>query len=391
MLTPNKYAIVTAIIIGLAGPSLADGISNPGGSSSITAGNTPVTCTSGTSGVLFQSSGKVGCDSGFTYAGSGGAVAVTGSVNLPTTTSNVAGVLTQGIIGPILHTFGTNSAFFGITSGNFTLSGSSNTGLGNLTLNALTSGAQNTAVGNGALTKTTGGSNSVAVGNLALNNNLTGGTSVAVGASTLTTVTAGFENVALGYNALSAQTTSASGNTAVGYQAGLSNTSGQNNIYIGITTNAGGNGITTGSGNVVIGGASITGLSAALANSIIIGDGVGNIRLDYGNTTASVWTTTAPMARPANIANGSVPTLTGTCTTGTQTGGNTAGKFVATCTAQTVIMTFSTTAPTGWVCNAHDLTTPADALNQTASSQTTATLTGTTVASDVIQFDCTAF
>jgi hypothetical protein len=88
----------------------------------------------------------------------------------------------------------------------------------------------------------------------------------------------------------------------------------------------------------------------------------------------------------ASIRTGSVPTLTGTCTTGSQVGGNTAGKFTATCTAQTVIMTFATTAPTGWTCDAHDNTTPADALNQTAYSTTSCTLTGTTVAGDVITF-----
>jgi hypothetical protein len=65
--------IVLALAL-LTGPAWAEGITNPGGSSSITAGTTPITCTSGTTGVLFQSAGKVACDSGFTYAGAGGAV-----------------------------------------------------------------------------------------------------------------------------------------------------------------------------------------------------------------------------------------------------------------------------------------------------------------------------
>ena len=43
--------------------------SSVNGGSSITAGTTTVTCSSGTAGVLFQSSGKVGCNSGFTYDG----------------------------------------------------------------------------------------------------------------------------------------------------------------------------------------------------------------------------------------------------------------------------------------------------------------------------------
>ena len=91
------------------------------------------------------------------------------------------------------------------------------------------------------------------------------------------------------------------------------------------------------------------------------------------------------------VAGGSAPTLTGTCTTSTQVGGNTAGSFAATCTAQTVIITFATTAPNGWVCNAQDETTSADTMKQTAHSTTSCTFTGTTVAADVIVFDARAY
>jgi hypothetical protein len=90
------------------------------------------------------------------------------------------------------------------------------------------------------------------------------------------------------------------------------------------------------------------------------------------------------------VAGGSAPTLTGTCTTASQVGGNTAGKFTATCTAQTVIIALPT-APNGWVCNTHDITTVADILAQTAYSTTSCTVTGTTVASDVIVFDAIGF
>lgn len=91
------------------------------------------------------------------------------------------------------------------------------------------------------------------------------------------------------------------------------------------------------------------------------------------------------------VSYGATPTLTGTCTSGTKTGGQTAGTFLATCTAQTVIITFLLTAPTGWNCNAHDRTTPADALNQTSSTTTSCTLTGTTVASDLISWDARGY
>lgn len=91
------------------------------------------------------------------------------------------------------------------------------------------------------------------------------------------------------------------------------------------------------------------------------------------------------------IQTGPKPVLTGTCTTGTQIGGTFAGSFTATCTAQTVIMTFPFPAPNGWACDAHDQTTPADTLNQTATSTTTATFTGTTAAADVVSFKCLGY
>lgn len=93
----------------------------------------------------------------------------------------------------------------------------------------------------------------------------------------------------------------------------------------------------------------------------------------------------------ALISTGSAPTLSGTCTTASQTGGNTAGTFTATCVSQTVIITFATTAPTGWSCNAHDQTTPADVLAQSANSTTSCTLSGTTVALDRVVFDARAY
>jgi hypothetical protein len=93
------------------------------------------------------------------------------------------------------------------------------------------------------------------------------------------------------------------------------------------------------------------------------------------------------------VVAGSPPTTTGsTCTAiGSQVGGNTAGRLVATCAAQTLVLTFATTAPNGWACKASDQTTVADSMNQTASSATTATLTGTTVAGDTISFQCQGY
>lgn len=94
------------------------------------------------------------------------------------------------------------------------------------------------------------------------------------------------------------------------------------------------------------------------------------------------------------ILRGTQPTLTGSCTTGTQVGGMFAGSFAATCTAgQTIIMTFAQAATVGWNCEARDRTTPADVITQTAVSTNSATLTAPagTTASDVVQFICLGY
>ena len=95
----------------------------------------------------------------------------------------------------------------------------------------------------------------------------------------------------------------------------------------------------------------------------------------------------------STVAIGTPPTNSGACAIKTQVGGNTAGTFVSNggCSASTVILSFATTAPNGWACNASDLTTPADSMKQTASGTTFVTLTGTMVANDVVAFSCTAF
>lgn len=110
--------------------------------------------------------------------------------------------------------------------------------------------------------------------------------------------------------------------------------------------------------------------------------------LEINNGTAGTF---ADLKLRTVISGGSPPALTGTCTTGSQVGGNTAGAFAATCISQTVIITFATTAPNGWVCNANDMTTPADSLKQSAYTTTSCTLTGTTVALDSITFDARAY
>lgn len=112
--------------------------------------------------------------------------------------------------------------------------------------------------------------------------------------------------------------------------------------------------------------------------------------VDAGTGTAA--SSAGAFKASAYLPGGAAPGLTGTCTTGTQLGGQTAGSFLASCTAQTVIVTFARTAPNGWICVFHDVTTNTDTINQTgAASATTCTGTGTTVASDRILFTASPY
>lgn len=81
------------------------------------------------------------------------------------------------------------------------------------------------------------------------------------------------------------------------------------------------------------------------------------------------------------------------CSNSTTVGGATAGTFVSgttgTCTV-TITMGDSDTATNGWACAVNDETT-ANLMRETASNTTTATVSGTTVSSDVIVFECHAY
>jgi hypothetical protein len=94
------------------------------------------------------------------------------------------------------------------------------------------------------------------------------------------------------------------------------------------------------------------------------------------------------------------PTSTGTgakfsasgCSNTTTLGGATAGSYHSGTTGTcTVVISTGITAPNGWACGANDLTTPADVQPQTATTTTTATIAGTTVSGDVVDFHCVPF
>lgn len=104
------------------------------------------------------------------------------------------------------------------------------------------------------------------------------------------------------------------------------------------------------------------------------------------------WVDGTGMWNTAGVAiNGTAFTASG-CTNSAIFGGATAGQFTSGTTGTcTVVITPGLTAVHGWACFSNDLTTPADTIKQTASSTTTATLSGSTTTGDVINFQCTAY
>lgn len=116
--------------------------------------------------------------------------------------------------------------------------------------------------------------------------------------------------------------------------------------------------------------------------------------------TQSLWLLIAAAQSPSSnwvqqttaVAGGTPFVVTSGCgTTGAVVGGTMAGSFTAGQTSCVPVITPGFTAPHGFKCGGKDLTTPADTLNQTASSTTTCTLSGTVVNADTILIDITAF
>jgi hypothetical protein len=151
------------------------------------------------------------------------------------------------------NTSGSSNSAFGRASLTANTTGDFNTAIGANALTANISGGANIAVGSGALGSNTSGSNNVSVGGNALNSNTISGQNVALGHEALRYYDTS-NQVAVGYQALRGNTTSAlntgTQNTAVGFQAGLANTSGTANTFVGY---AAGTANTSGSYNTAVG------------------------------------------------------------------------------------------------------------------------------------------
>jgi len=214
-----------------------------------------------TSGTLLEVNGKGLFNDNLTIA--------TGSLYLPTTTATY-GIIFSGIE-RFAHAYGTDNAFIGVDSGNFTLTGASvsNSGFGHLSLSSLTSGAYNTAIGCHAMQNTTTGGYNTALGRDSLFTNADGSRNIAIGFQPMYLNVSGNYNIAIGYqaqyNSVAATTILGSTNLSLGNVALYDNLTGVGNVAVGdyaLNASLGNNNtaigrgagaLVTGSGNVFLG------------------------------------------------------------------------------------------------------------------------------------------
>ncbi|MGB8367414.1 MAG: tail fiber domain-containing protein, partial [Candidatus Babeliales bacterium] len=167
-------------------------------------------------------------------------------------TSTVGNIYKNGV--QFIHNFGAANAFVGKGAGNFTMTGSDNSGFGVNAFASNTTGTTNSAFGRDVLTANIDGDSNSGFGQRALADNTSGDNNVGMGASALELNTSGSGNVAVGRAAVSSNETGldntgvgdlalaqAEGNSniAVGRSAGFMLTSGDDNIYIGSDAGAG--------------------------------------------------------------------------------------------------------------------------------------------------------
>lgn len=273
------------------------------------------------------------------YAATGTAISQSGSLAVSTTRLGLdflAAVTTANAIS--LGANGTDVTSIAVGPSALlaqTSTGSNNTAVGVQSLTALTTGTTNTAVGYQAGKAITISGGNTAIGasaGIAFNGGGAGGVT-ALGYNALGASTSGL-NTALGYEALQTVTTG-SANTAIGYLAlsGLTNNTGSNTA---VGDNAG-KILTTGGNNTILG---------ALVASTTLTTGVANILIGTSATTDTpLTTTTSAIAIGTGARAGSTDTAIGigalTATT-TNTNGNTvvgylAGNAVTTGTNETMI------------------------------------------------------
>lgn len=188
--------------------------------------------------------------------------------DMPTTDNTGVGAIYQNNL-KLIHTYGTDNIFFGISSGNLTLTATTSIAIGKNTLSAVTSATENTIIGHEAGKTLTTSSQNTFVGYGAgqrFNGTFGGNTFIgdqtgygAVGAT-------GYNNTAVGTTAFSAFTTG-NNNTAIGTGSGAAILGGSYNSLLGGDS---GQALTTGNYNVYIGHSAAEGNTTG-SNNVIIG------------------------------------------------------------------------------------------------------------------------
>lgn len=213
-----------------------------------------------------------------------------GNLTFPVTSSTVGQIQIGGV--RRLHYFGTDNFFAGRLSGNFTLSGIDNVGIGRSVLAALAAGSRNVMIGQETGAAITSGNDNTGIGRQTLLALQGGSNNMAFGAVALANVVSGGNNVAVGTLALNLTTTS--NNVAIGYSAGRTNTTGSNNTFIGYsagftgTTNSISNATAIGyEAQVTASNTMVLGGTGANAVSVVIGATSAAARLDITDTNAS--------------------------------------------------------------------------------------------------------
>ncbi|MDH3267506.1 MAG: tail fiber domain-containing protein [Ignavibacteria bacterium] len=135
----------------------------------------------------------------------------------------------------IANTIGFNNTASGYNSLYWNSTGNSNSAFGDYSLYNNTTGTSNTAVGHESLAENTTGTSNTAVGSAALTFNITGSENTAFGYHSLLHNFSGFQNTAVGHHSL--ENNNGNYNTALGYNAGSTVSTGLNLTLIGIDAN----------------------------------------------------------------------------------------------------------------------------------------------------------
>lgn len=144
------------------------------------------------------------------------------------------------------------------------------------------------------------------------------------------------------------------------------------------------NGVLTGSPNLTFSGSTLT----VGQNNVTLG--VLAIANQGGGLTSLFTSSGSLLSGPTGYQASGTNSVSG-CALTANLGGASAGKFASGTTGTCTVTITLPTATNGWKCDAHDITTVADVINQTAFATNSATISGTTASGDVITWGCTAF